>query len=219
MDASLDTQQGLEKAFLTLLPAPPTWKLSTTDVEAQVCWQYPNFASIQLPQVQIVVLSLHNRGLLGRLTDDAKHGFFPPYKFTLVRPGDPFHEKKQHTETRLPWSKGDWVWSSKFGCRQLDAKSKTYKSAVLMMNRPIGKKIKKTEGPVALFSAREPLQDLRDHLFLEFGKLLREKTDSYDIFLRFCGIAQLHHLEKQRKKVEAQMVDIYETWTRSFPLK
>jgi len=216
MDASLATKQGLEKVLQTQLPSPPAWKLSTTEVEAQVCMQYPNFCSIQLPQVQILVDTLHNRNLLARLTSDVKYGFFPPYKFTLVRAGDSFHEKKQHTETRLPWQRGDWVWSSKFSCRQLDPKSKTHKVVSLMINRPLGKKIKKSEGPIALFSAREPLQELRDHLLLEFGKLLREKSDSYDTFLRFCGSAQLHHLEKQRTKVEAQMVDIYETWIKSF---
>lgn len=218
MDATLDTLRGIEKNLRAVLPKPPSWELVTNDVDAQICFQYPTFTGSPQPQIQIKVDALHDKNLLARLTSDPKHGFSPPFKFTLIRAGDAFHEKKQ-TETRFAWSKGDWVWSPKFSCRQLDAKTKTLKNVSMRIDMPLGKKTKKVSEFIVLFRERESLNEFRSHLRVQFEKLLQEKADSYATFLRYCGLAQLHHIDKQRKKIEAQMVDVYETWTKSFPDK
>jgi hypothetical protein len=213
MDATLNTLRGIEKSIQTPLPAPPIWDLSTTDVDAQVCLQYPTFTGSQTPQIQFKVNALHNKNLLAQLAGDPKQGFSPPYKFTLIRAGDPFHDKKQHTETRRAWSKGDWAWSPKFNCRQKD------KNVSLRIDSTSRKNVKKVAEFQALFQARESLHELRNHLWVEFGKLLQEKTASYENFLSYCGLAQLHHIDKQRKKVESHMVDVYESWTNTFSNK
>lgn len=218
MDATLNTLRGIEKNLQSPLPAPPVWKLISSDVDAQVCLQYPSFTGSQQPQIQIKVDSLHNKNLLAQLTNDPKFGFFPPFKFTLIRAADPFHDKKHHTETRLAWSKGDWVWSPKFNCRQADRKTKVLKNVSIRIDTPLGKKTNKVSEFQVLFRAKESLCELRNHLWVEFGKLLQEKTESYESFLRYCGVAQLHHIDKQRKKIEAQMVDIYESWVKSYPV-
>lgn len=232
MDATLTTIHGIDKALQTSLPTPPIWKLvvetttgaSKGDVEADVIFKYPSFKGSNQPLVVFKVHTIYNPSLLQKLIGDSKSGFHPPYQFTLVRGNDPYFDKKKHTDAKNSWGKGDWIWSPKFSCNQLDTKTSAFRTVSLRVDSLITQKVKKKKTKLiaidrvaTTMASQEAMIELKELLRLQFVKLLVEKVDTYEKFLYYCGLCQLQFLDKQRKRVEAQMVDTYQSWTLAFP--
>lgn len=224
MDATLSVIHGLQKIIKEPIPAAPVWKFNAADIGADIVFKYPSFKGSIHPQILFKVHTVDDNQLIRKLSSTTK-GFCPPYQFTLIK-ADEAYRDKSHAEDSHAWSKGSWVWSSKFSCQQWDAKSKAFKPVSLKTESLITKKGKKktkllVDTVAEIFEAQEGLSELKNTLWIEFSKMLADKTDmrsySYQRFLYYCGHAQIHHLEKQKKKVEAQMADTYESWIRAFP--
>lgn len=219
MDASLTTIQGLEHHLKLTLPSEPVWAISTSQLEGFLKFRYPTSKSSFRPTIELCAKEILDSALLNELANDPKTGFFPPYTFALVSAQEPFKDRK-HVDVKQPWSRPEWAWAPEFSCRRYMPKKSGYHAVSLRIDDPLkikNSKSKTTTMLMQLLKIRRALDSLKDSLWIEWQNLAVKNADSYQNFLKYCGLAYILHLNKQRQKVENQMVDAYEAWTKSYP--
>lgn len=221
MDAPLSVIEGIEKALSSKVPAPPVWPLADPFI-GTVQLVYPNFKKQIYAKAEFTIKELLDAELLRRLAPDSRSGFCPPYKLTLVQHQEVFFDKRVHSPARNFWTKVDWGWSLDFDCRcysksgyiKVTQKLSDKDRVARPSKRPALARLSesKLKEKQVLISRLETIKELQNLLFTQWQEILKANTQSYDAFFDYCGLANLHYLNDQRKKIENQMADVFQAW-------